>query len=63
MNETNKIAYIFPGQGSQKVGMGKDLFEKYDSAKAVFQEADKVLGVPLTKLCFEGPEEELRQDN
>jgi [acyl-carrier-protein] S-malonyltransferase len=61
MNETNKIAYIFPGQGSQKVGMGKDLYEKFDSVKAVFQEADEVLGVPLTKLCFEGPEEELRK--
>jgi [acyl-carrier-protein] S-malonyltransferase len=61
MTETPKIAYVFPGQGSQKVGMGKDLFDKFDTAKAVFQEADKVLGIPLTKLCFEGPEEELRQ--
>jgi [acyl-carrier-protein] S-malonyltransferase len=61
MTEIPKIAYVFPGQGSQKVGMGKDLFDKFDAAKAVFQEADKVLGIPLTKLCFEGPEEELRQ--
>jgi [acyl-carrier-protein] S-malonyltransferase len=61
MNETNKIAYVFPGQGSQKVGMGKDLYEIFDSVKAVFKEADEVLGVPLTKLCFEGPEEELRK--
>jgi [acyl-carrier-protein] S-malonyltransferase len=61
MSENKKIAYIFPGQGSQKVGMGKDLFDNYDSAKAVFAEADKVLGIPLSKLCFEGPEEELRQ--
>jgi [acyl-carrier-protein] S-malonyltransferase len=61
MSDTNKLAYIFPGQGSQKIGMGKDIYEKFDSARAVFQEADRVLGVNLTKLCFEGPEEELRQ--
>lgn len=61
MSEINKIAYIFPGQGSQKVGMGRDIYEKFDAARAVFQEADKVLGVNLTKLCFEGPEEDLRQ--
>jgi [acyl-carrier-protein] S-malonyltransferase len=61
MSETKKIAFIFPGQGSQKVGMGRDLFEKYNAAKAVFEEADRVLGIPLTKLCFEGPEDELRQ--
>jgi [acyl-carrier-protein] S-malonyltransferase len=61
MSEINRVAYVFPGQGSQKVGMGKDLFEKYDAAKAVFTEADQILGFPLTKLCFEGPEEELRK--
>jgi [acyl-carrier-protein] S-malonyltransferase len=60
MSETNTLAYIFPGQGSQKVGMGRDIFENFEPARAVFQEADKILGIPLTKLCFEGPEEELR---
>lgn len=57
----NKIAYIFPGQGSQFPGMGKDLYEKYPAAKAVFDQADKALGMPLSRLCFEGPEEELTQ--
>jgi [acyl-carrier-protein] S-malonyltransferase len=56
-----KLAYVFPGQGSQKVGMGRDLYDNYPSARAVFQKADEVLGTPLSKLCFEGPEEELRQ--
>jgi len=56
-----KVAYIFPGQGSQKVGMGHDLYDNFDSAKAVFKQADEVLGFPLSRLCFEGPEEELRQ--
>jgi [acyl-carrier-protein] S-malonyltransferase len=56
-----KVAFLFPGQGSQKVGMGRDLFDGFAPAKAVFQEADRVLDFPLSKLCFEGPEEELRQ--
>ena len=60
MSEIKKVAYVFPGQGSQFAGMGKDLYERFDSAKAVFDEADDVLKFPLSKLCFEGPEEELR---
>jgi len=59
--ETMKTAYIFPGQGAQKVGMGRDLYENYESAKAVFRQADEVLGFPLSRLCFEGPEDELHQ--
>jgi [acyl-carrier-protein] S-malonyltransferase len=54
------IAFIFPGQGSQAVGMGKDLAERYPIAKQTFEEADAALGFELTKLCFEGPEDVLR---
>jgi len=56
-----KVAYVFPGQGSQKVGMGASLYAKYSSARVVFEEVDETLGVPLSRLCFEGPEEDLIQ--
>ncbi len=56
-----KTAFIFPGQGSQYVGMGKDFFENDADAHAVFQHADAILGFALSRLCFDGPEEELRQ--
>ncbi len=48
-------AWIFPGQGSQAVGMGYDLYERFQGARAIFDEADAVLGFPLARLCFEGP--------
>ena len=54
------IAFLFPGQGSQAVGMGKELAEKYPVARQTFEEADAALGYRLSQLCFEGPEEQLR---
>jgi [acyl-carrier-protein] S-malonyltransferase len=54
------IAFLFPGQGSQAVGMGKDLAEKYAVARQTFEEADEALGYKLSQLCFEGPEDQLR---
>ena len=54
------IAFLFPGQGSQAVGMGKELAEKYPIARQTFEEADEALGEKLSQLCFEGPEERLR---
>ena len=56
-----KIACLFPGQGSQSVGMGKDLFEKHETAKTTFQEIDKIAGRSLSQLCFDGPEDELKR--
>lgn len=55
-----KIAFVFPGQGSQSVGMGKDLYENFAAAKNVFDTADKVLGKSITTICFEGPEDDLK---
>jgi len=55
-----KVAFLFPGQASQYSGMGKELAEKYASARAVFDEADKALGISVSKLCFEGTEDELK---
>jgi [acyl-carrier-protein] S-malonyltransferase len=57
---SNQIAFLFPGQGSQVIGMGKELAEKYPVARQVFDEADQVLGYKLSELCFEGPEDQLR---
>jgi [acyl-carrier-protein] S-malonyltransferase len=56
-----KVVFVFPGQGSQYPGMGRELAEKYSAARAIFDEADKALGFSLSKICFEGTEEELKQ--
>ncbi|MGM9606877.1 MAG: ACP S-malonyltransferase [Oscillospiraceae bacterium] len=56
-----KVAYVFPGQGSQWAGMGKKLYDNFTSAKKVFDEADRILGFPMTQVCFDGPEEKLTQ--
>jgi len=61
LTETTKVAYVFPGQGSQSVGMGLDLYQNFEAAQAVFEQADRALGFPISKLCFEGPEDELVQ--
>jgi [acyl-carrier-protein] S-malonyltransferase len=55
------VAYVFPGQGSQYVGMGKDLYESSALAKSMYDRADDIFQVPFSRICFEGPEEELKQ--
>jgi [acyl-carrier-protein] S-malonyltransferase len=60
MTSTASIAFLFPGQGSQAVGMGKNLFERFPVARQTFEEADQALGKKLSQLCFEGPDDQLR---
>lgn len=59
-NSNHSIAFLFPGQGSQSVGMGKELAEKYPEARRTFDQADEALGYKLSQVCFEGPEDQLR---
>lgn len=58
---TTQVAFLFPGQGSQAVGMGADIFEAYPAARRVFESADEALGISLSNLCFQGPDDVLRE--
>lgn len=59
----SKVAFLFAGQGSQFIGMGKDLYESFPESRAVFDKAEAALGIPLKKYCFEGPAETLKATN
>jgi [acyl-carrier-protein] S-malonyltransferase len=61
VEKLNKIAFLFPGQGAQKVGMGKDIYEEFDVAKGVYDRASEILGIDIADLCFNSTEEELNK--
>ena len=54
-----KTAFLFPGQGAQSVGMGKEIFEKYEEARKIYNQVEEITGIDIKKICFEGPESEL----
>ena len=56
-----KRAFLFPGQGAQTVGMGKDVYEKYEESRKIYDKASEISGIDVKKICFEGPEEELNK--
>ena len=56
-----KTAFLFPGQGAQVVGMGKDIYEKYEQAKKIYDRAEKISGMPIKQICFEGSQEDLNR--
>ena len=58
----SKIAFMFPGQGTQVIGMGKDIYDKYDEAKKVYDKASEILNIDMCKLCFEGVKKSLTED-
>jgi [acyl-carrier-protein] S-malonyltransferase len=61
MATATKVAHVFPGQGAQAVGMGRDLYDSYPVARTIFEQADDALGFSISSICFEGPEDELRK--
>jgi [acyl-carrier-protein] S-malonyltransferase len=61
MVDKPRLAFVFPGQGAQAPGMGQDVFEEYDAARAVYKAADERLGFAISDLCFEGPEDKLKE--
>jgi len=58
--KNRKVAFLFPGQGSQAVGMGADLWDSFEEAREIFKRADEVLGYPLSEICFKGPDDKLK---
>ena len=60
-NNKEKRAFLFPGQGAQYVGMGKEIYNQYEEAKKIYDKAEKISEMPIRKICFEGPEEELNK--